>query len=286
MIHTASLTYEDTSRQVSGEYQLHYHEAGSGSPLLLLHGSGPGVSAWSNFSRNLPVFAQRFRTLCLDMPGFGASPAIAWNRVYSQVAADAVRSFLDGLEIESVDIVGNSMGGNVASEFALRYPSRVSRLVLMGPGGLAVNVFSPVVSEGAKRLFEFLGDPSRNRMIAWVETMVSDRGLITDELIDERMANALRPGVIEATRQIFATFDDPHLNPLGPLWARASGIDQPTLLIWGRDDRMLPYEGGLFPFRQLPNAELHAFSNCGHWAQVERKDDFERLVIEFVTRKQ
>ncbi|MCX2931663.1 alpha/beta fold hydrolase [Mycobacterium sp. CVI_P3] len=280
------MTYEGTSKEICGDYRLHYHEAGEGAPLLLLHGSGPGVSAWSNFSRNLPVFAQQFRTLCLDMPGFGASPAVAWNSVYSQVAADAVRSFIDDLEIEAVDIVGNSMGGNVAAEFALRHPTRVRRLVLMGPGGLAVNIFSPALSEGAKRLFEFLGDPTRERMIAWVETMVSDRSLITDELIDERMANAERPGVIDTTREIFATFDDPELNPLGPLWGRAGCIRQPTLLIWGRDDRMLPYEGGIFPFRQLPNAELHAFSNCGHWAQVERKHDFERLVTEFVTRNQ
>ncbi|WP_431240783.1 alpha/beta fold hydrolase [Mycolicibacterium aichiense] len=251
-----------------------------------MHGSGPGVSAWSNFAGNVPVFARRFRTLCLDMPGFGASPPVTWNRVYSQVAADAVRAFIDHLGIEYLDIVGNSMGGNVAAEFALRHPARVRRLILMGPGGLAVNVFSPALSEGAKRLFEFLGEPTRERMVSWVETMVSDRSTITDELIDERMANATRPGVIEATREIFATFDDPSLNPSGPLWARAGGIRQPTLLIWGRDDRMLPYEGAAFPFRQLPNAELHAFSNCGHWAQVERKTDFERLVTEFVTRNQ
>ncbi len=279
-----TLSHAETSREINGEYRLHYHEAGTGSELLLLHGSGPGVSGWSNYSKNIPVFADKFRTLCLDMPGFGGSPPVTWNRVYSQVAADAVRSFLDELQIDKVDIIGNSMGGNVAAEFSLAHPDRVRRLALMGPGGLAVNTFSPPVSEGARRLFEFLDDPCRDRMIAWVETMVSNPALITETLIDERMANALKPGVVATTAEIFATFGDPSLNTTPPLWARAKDIQQSTLIIWGRDDRMLPLEGGHFSYRQLPNAEMHIFSDCGHWAQIERKHDFERVVLEFLSR--
>ncbi|RDH80450.1 alpha/beta fold hydrolase [Mycolicibacterium moriokaense] len=269
---------------MAAKYRLHYHEAGNGPPVLLLHGSGPGVSAWSNFSENIPVFANSFRTLSLDMPGFGRSPGVVWSDAYSRIAADAVLAFVDELGIPEIDIVGNSMGGNVAAEFALANPERVRRLVLMGPGGLAVNTFSPAVSEGARRLFEFLADPNRERMRAWVDTMVSDPTLATDALIDDRMANAMQPGVIASTASIFATFDDPALNRLPPLWARANRLHTPTLIVWGRDDRMLPFEGGLFPFRQLPNAELHVFSGCGHWAQIERKEEFERLVIEFFTR--
>lgn len=278
------LSYEGTTRHFDGEYRLQYHEAGDGAPLVLLHGSGPGVSAWSNFASNIPVFAERFHTICPDMPGFGASPPVQWQSIYSQVASDALRSLLDDLKIDRVSIVGNSMGGNVAAEFALAHPDRVRRLVLMGPGGLAVNTFSPPVSEGARRLFEFLEDPRRDRMVAWVHTMVSDPTLVTDALIDERMANALKPNVVATTAEIFATFNDPRLNTTVPLWARAQNIVQPTLVVWGRDDRMLPFEGGLFPFRQLPNAELHVFANCGHWAQIEQKADFERVVIEFLTR--
>jgi 4,5:9,10-diseco-3-hydroxy-5,9,17-trioxoandrosta-1(10),2-diene-4-oate hydrolase len=110
--------------------------------------------------------------------------------------------------------------------------------------------------------------------------MVSDQALVTDELIDSRMENAMKPGVMDSTRAIFGTFfkfPDPT-----PLWSRANEIQHPTLITWGRDDRMLPFEGALFPFRQMPNADLHVFSNCGHWAQVERKDDFERVVIDYL----
>ncbi|MDP7068093.1 MAG: alpha/beta fold hydrolase [Acidimicrobiales bacterium] len=273
-------SYDETSRTLEADYLLHYHEAGEGPALILLHGSGPGVSGWTNFGANLPVFAEHFRTIILDMPGFGGSGSPEYDQQYPPVAADAVARFMEGIGLDSAHLLGNSMGGNVASHVALNYPDRVQRMVMMGPGGLAINVFGPSPNEGTKRLIEFMGDPSRERMIAWVETMVSDQALVTDELIDARMENAMKPGVMDSTRAIFGTFfkfPDPT-----PLWSRAHEIKHPTLITWGRDDRMLPFEGALFPFRQMPNADLHVFSNCGHWAQVERKDDFERVVIDYL----
>jgi 4,5:9,10-diseco-3-hydroxy-5,9,17-trioxoandrosta-1(10),2-diene-4-oate hydrolase len=273
-------SYDETSQTLEAGYRLHYHEAGEGPALILLHGSGPGVTGWTNFGANLPIFAEHFRTIILDMPGFGGSASPEYDQQYPPVAAEAVAMFMEGVGLDSAHLLGNSMGGNVASHVALNYPDRVQRMVMMGPGGLAVNVFGPSPNEGAKRLIEFMGDPSRERMVAWVRTMVSDQALVTDELIDLRMENAMKPGVMDSTRAIFGTFfkfPDPT-----PLWSRANEIQHPTLITWGRDDRMLPFEGALFPFRQMPNADLHVFSNCGHWAQVERKDDFERVVIDYL----
>ena len=273
-------SYDETSQTLEAAYRLHYHEAGEGPALILLHGSGPGVTGWTNFGANLPIFAEHFRTIILDMPGFGGSASPEYDQQYPPVAAEAVAMFMEGVGLDSAHLLGNSMGGNVASHVALNYPDRVQRMVMMGPGGLAVNVFGPSPNEGAKRLIEFMGDPSRERMVAWVRTMGSDQALVTDELIDLRMENAMKPGVMDSTRAIFGTFfkfPDPT-----PLWSRANEIQHPTLITWGRDDRMLPFEGALFPFRQMPNADLHVFSNCGHWAQVERKDDFERVVIDYL----
>ena len=273
-------SYDETSQTLEAGYRLHYHEAGEGPALILLHGSGPGVTGWTNFGANLPIFAEHFRTIILDMPGFGGSASPEYDQQYPPVAAEAVAMFMEGVGLDSAHLLGNSMGGNVASHVALNYPDRVQRMVMMGPGGLAINVFGPSPNEGTKRLMEFMGDPSRERMVAWVRTMVSDQTLVTDELIDLRMENAMKPGVMDSTRAIFGTFfkfPDPT-----PLWSRANEIQHPTLITWGRDDRMLPFEGALFPFRQMPNADLHVFSNCGHWAQVERKDDFERVVIDYL----
>lgn len=277
-----TIDFESTSHFLEGECRLHYHEAGSGPALVLLHGSGPGVSGWSNFRGNFPVFARQFRTVVMDMPGFGKSDRPPFDRAYPRVAADHVLRLLDGLGIEKTHLLGNSMGGYVAFEFALAHPDRVDRLVGMGPGGLAANILGPEQSEGARRLSDFMMAPSKEAMEAWVDTMVANKKVVDDALIEERLANALAPGALESAMAIFMSLGQ-HPEPV-PLYARVKGIQAPTLITWGRDDRMLPVEGSLFGFRQMPNAELHLFSKCGHWAQVERKDDFERLVIDFLTR--
>lgn len=285
---TVTFSPDDTRREIrtSDSHVIAYHEAGAGDDVfVLLHGSGPGVSAWSNFGNNLPVFAEHFRVLMPDLPGFGQSTLPPLDRVYSVVAAEAVLRLLDELGIERAHFLGNSMGGTVAAELALMAPDRVGRLVLMGPGGLAVNLFGPSVSEGALRMHEFLAEPSREAMHRWISSMVYDQAIVTDELIDRRMTNALVPGQVEASVAIFATFYDPELTAQrSPLWARSQQLKHPTLITWGRDDRMIPYDFAHFSVRQLPDAELHTFARCGHWAQVERKDDFERVVLEFLTR--
>lgn len=277
-----TLDFEATSRFLEGDYRLHYHEAGQGSALVLLHGSGPGVSGWSNFRGNFPVFAERFQTVIPDLPGFGKSERPPFDRAYPRVAADHVLRLLDSLGIEKAHLLGNSMGGYVAFEFALAHPERVDRLVGMGPGGFAANIFGPEPSEGARRLAEFMMAPSRTAMEAWVDTMVANKSVVDDSLIEERLANALAPGALESAMAIFGSLGQ-HPEPV-PLYVRARGIKAPTLITWGRDDRMLPVEGAMLGFRQMPNAELHIFSKCGHWAQVERKTEFERLVTEFLTR--
>jgi 4,5:9,10-diseco-3-hydroxy-5,9,17-trioxoandrosta-1(10),2-diene-4-oate hydrolase len=278
-----TLSYEATSRRIeTAGYRLHYHEAGDGEPVVFLHGSGPGVSAWSNFRGNLPVFAQHFRTILLDMPGFGQSAMPTLDRLYPQIAAEATKELLDTLGIDKASLLGNSMGGYAAAEFALAYPDRLGRLVLMGPAGLAVNVFNPTESEGGHRLSDFLAAPTRANMVAWVETMVADMAVVDESLIEERLNNALAPGACEDTIAIFETFAKYPTD--FPPWTRAHKIENETLITWGRDDNMLPVEGAFLAFSQMDNAELHIFSRCGHWAQVERKAAFERLVIDFLSR--
>ena len=283
-----TLDFDATSKTITaGRFTLHYNESGAdlpGTPVLFLHGSGPGVSGWSNFAGNFAAFAAKRRTIILDMPGFGRSPALKWDAAYPVVAAESVDALLDALGIDQADIVGNSMGGNVACETALAYPNRVRKMALMGPGGLAENLFAPNPSEGSRRLFEFLQKPTREGMVAWVDTMVGNRKVVSDELIDTRLAAALEPGAISQTMEIFGSIFNPEFRT-APLWARAEQIKQETLLIWGRDDRMLPYEGAHFAFRHLPNAELHVFSKCGHWAMIEQRTAFNRIVLEYFGRE-
>ena len=254
--------------------RLHYHEAGTGAggaaPLVLLHGGGPGASGWSNFGPNLPVFAQGFRTLVPDLPGFGRSdkPPVTGN--YFTFAADALAGLLDALGIERAHLVGNSLGGGTAVRFALRYPERAGRLVLMAPGGLGLNVLSADPTEGVRRLAAFL------------RTLVFDQRLVTDELIDERYADAAEPESLAAMAELGASFFDPATAEDGMLWREAHRLRQRVLLIWGREDRVNPLDGALVALKLIRRAQLHVFGGCGHWAQLEKFDEFNRLVTGFL----
>ena len=290
----APAEFTATSRfgQAAG-LRLHYHEAGpegggaaAGPPVVMLHGGGPGASAWSNFGRNLGVFAGRFRTLLVDQPGFGHSdkPPVAGQ--YFTFAADALAGLLDGLGIEKVQLVGNSLGGGTAVRFALRYPDRAGRLVLMGPGGLSLNVFAPDPTEGVKRLMEFAAPPgpSKEKLAAFLRTLVFDQRLITDELVEERFAAASDPAALAAAASLGASFFDPASAEEGLLWRDAHRLRNPVLLVWGREDRVNPLDGALVALKLLRRAQLHVFGGCGHWAQLEKFDEFNQLVMSFLER--
>jgi 4,5:9,10-diseco-3-hydroxy-5,9,17-trioxoandrosta-1(10),2-diene-4-oate hydrolase len=264
--------------------RLHYEEAGSGPAVVLLHGGGPGASGLSNFAKNLPVFAEHFRTIVVDQPGYGKSdkPEIQGN--YFRFSADALKDLLDELGLDQVHLVGNSLGGGTAVRFALSYPQRAGRLVLMGPGGLSLNVFAPDPTEGVKRLAEFGAPPgpSREKLAAFLRTLVFDQRLITDELIDERFAAASDPAALAAMASLGASFFDPATAEDGLLWRDAHRLRNRVLLIWGREDRVNPLDGALVALKVIRRAQLHVFGGCGHWAQLEKFDEFNRLAISFL----
>jgi 4,5:9,10-diseco-3-hydroxy-5,9,17-trioxoandrosta-1(10),2-diene-4-oate hydrolase len=266
---------------------LHYDEAGAGTgaqPVVMLHGGGPGASGMSNFKQNLPAFAQRFRTFVVDQPGYGKSdkPPVQGN--YFTFAATALKDLLDELGIDHAYLVGNSLGGGTAVRFALSYPERAGRLVLMGPGGLSLNVFAPDPTEGVRRLAEFAAPPgpSREKMAAFLRTLVFDQRLVTEDLIDERFAAASDPESLRAMASMGASFFDPDSYEDGLLWREAHRLRQRVLLIWGREDRVNPVDGALVALKMIRRAQLHVFGGCGHWVQLEKFDQFNRLAIEFL----
>ncbi|ONM46661.1 alpha/beta fold hydrolase [Nocardia donostiensis] len=284
---TSELSYEDTLREIRTDAgTLRYHEAGDGPPLLLLHGSGPGVTGWRNFRGNLPVFAADFRCLILEFPGFGVSDDFGGHPMVT--AADAVVRFVDALGLDRVDIVGNSMGGGVALGYASSHPQRVRRVVTIG--GVGRNLFSPGPGEGIRLLQEFTENPSRERLIQWLYSMVYDPALITEELIEERWTQATDPDTLASARRMYGKAAFAQMmqamqsSDTPPPWAMLHRVTAPTLLTWGRDDRVSPLDMALIPMRTLPRGELHVFPNCGHWAMIEQKTAFESAVRAFLTR--
>jgi len=277
------LTFASTSRTAkAGDITLHYNEAGEGPPLVMLHGGGPGASSWSNFKQNLQGLSEHFRVLLVDQPGYGLSDKPEITEPFWTYSARAVRDLLDELGIEKAHFVGNSLGGGTTLRFALDYPDRADRLVLMGPGGGALNIFSADPSEGLKLLFDFYAPPgpSREKMEAFIKIMLFDHSLVTEELIDERYKAATDPetmkGAVNALGGLATRAEE------SELWRFLDKVPHRTLLTWGRDDRVLPLDGAFLALKRMPDARLHIFPRCGHWAQLEHLEEFNWLTANFL----
>ena len=266
--------------------QVHYFDVGKGDVILFLHGSGPGVTARANYEENLPAFCEQFRCLVVDFPGYGLSDPIEGEPVSGCIAA--IVDTLNHLNIKKVHIVGNSLGGIVGSHIAARFPERVKRFVTIG--GIGINLFSTFPGEGLNLLTEFVENPTKERVEQWLRSMVFDQSFVTDELIENRFRQAIEPRTFESTRQIYSRDAiqkiAQHRRGVGAadVIAHLPKIKSPTLITWGRDDRVSPLDISLIPMRFIPNCELHVFPNCGHWSMIEKKEEFESLVISFLQR--
>lgn len=283
----SSFDYDSTSKIAQTDQgNIHYHEAGSGPVLLMIHGSGPGVSGWANFQGNLPVFAEHFRCLIIDLPGYGKSDAVEGNPVMECVSA--CLRLLDALNIDKAHIIGNSLGGIVGGFLAAHHGQRVNSYVTIG--GLGMNLFSPFPCEGLNLLTDFVEDPTRERIIVWLRSMVFDQSMVTEELIEQRMQAATEPKTLATSRAIYSRESQQAMAAMfrGPdatqRIAHLASINVPTLITWGRDDRVTPVDMALLPMRLVLHAELHIFPNCGHWAMIERKKEFENVVLAFLQR--
>ena len=283
---SAPLTEAATSRFVriqegDLDLQLHYNDAGEGAEtVVMLHGSGPGASGWANFNRNVePLVAAGYRVILMDCPGWSKSDPIVCTGSRSDLNARALKGLLDAIGLERVHIIGNSMGGHSAVAFALANPARVGKLVLMGGGTGGPSQFVPMPTEGFKLLQGLYRDPTIENLKKMMAVFVFDSSSLTEELFQARLDNML------SRREHLDNFvKSMAVNPkqFPDQGARLSEITAPTLVIWGRDDRFVPMDLGLRLLWGMPNAELHIFNRCGHWAQWEHAAKFNRMVRDFL----
>ena len=277
MVESVSLTEAETSNYVqAGNIRIHYNEAGTGPVIIMLHGGGPGASGWSNFQRNIGPLSELFRVLLIDLPGFGKSDSVVINEPLSQFNARVLRDLLDTLHIERTHLIGNSMGGSIALNFAIDYPDRTDRLVVMGSAGAGQSLFVPLPTEGIKVLMQVYDNPTIEGMRQLIQLMVYDSSFLTEELLQQRLQAALNPQHLEARKKSTIVQWDLGKD-LGKVKAK-------TLIIWGRDDRVVPLDGSLRLLWGIPDPQLHIFGRCGHWAQFEHADEFNCLVNDFLNR--
>ena len=268
-----------------GVRQIHLCEFGAGAPVLMLHGGGPGASGVSNYARNVEALAAAgFRVLVPDMPGYGkSSKDIDAGDPFGDLAT-AMLGLLEALDIPRAHLVGNSLGGATALRMALEQPERVGRLVLMGPGGVGISSAQP--TDGLKRLLTYYAGegPTLEKLRAFIcGDLVYDASRISEEVLRERFESSIQPEVMA----------NPPLRPPKDLEAfkrmdflldaRLPKLANPTLVVWGTEDRVNPPSGAVALQKLMPACDVVLFSRTGHWAQWERADEFNGMVAAYLS---
>ena len=260
---------------VAGGIETNYHDVGDGRPVLLIHGSGPGVTAWANWRLVLPELGKTSRAIAPDMLGFGYTerPVDVAYGIDAWVA-HAI-GLLDALDIGQTDLVGNSFGGAIALALAIRHPERVRRLVLMGSVGVPFPITPALDAVWGYQ-------PSLQAMRGLLDIFAHDRSLVTDELAELRYQASLRPGFQESFAAMFPAPRQRWVDALASAEAAIRAIRQPTLVIHGRDDRVIPLANSQTLNRWIDDSQLHVFGRCGHWVQIEHSRRFNQLVSNFL----
>ena len=252
-------------------------DSGTGRPVVLVHGSGPGVSAYANWRLTIPALSQELRVLAPDMVGFGFTSRPEGVRYELRTWSDQVLGFLDALGLERASVVGNSFGGAIALDLATRHPDRVDRMVLMG----SVGVPFPI-TEGLDAVWGYEPSPAAMRRI--LDFFAYSRELVDDELAEVRYRASIQPGFQESFGSMFPAPRQRWVDAMVTTDEAIPPLPYETLLVHGREDRVIPLATSLRLLELVPRAQLHVFGRCGHWSQIEHAAAFNRLLRDFLTR--
>ena len=276
------MTSESTDRPeiglsaVAGGITTNYLTAGDGKPVLLLHGSGPGVTAYANWRLTIPALSQHLRVIAPDLVGFGFTERPEGGSYDMDTWVGQAIGLLDALDIERAHLVGNSFGGALALALASRHPDRVERLVLMGSVGVPFEI-----TDGLDRVWGY--EPSIAQMRELLDLFAYSRELVSDELAEVRYRASIQPGFQESFAAMFPAPRQRWVDAMVTPDEDLARLPHPTLVVHGRDDLIIPPANALHLLDTIPDVRLHIFGRCGHWTQIEHADEFNRLVVSFLS---
>ena len=259
----------------TGAFESNVHDEGKGAPVLLIHGSGPGVSAWANWRLVLPALAEQRRVIAPDMVGFGYTDRPQGIEYGMPVWVQQALDLMDALDVERVDVVGNSFGGGLALALAIRAPQRVRRMVLMG----AMGVSFPI-TPGLEAVWGY--EPSFESMKKLLDVFAYSRELVNDELARMRYEASIRPGFHESFSAMFPAPRQRSVEGMASAEDKIRALPHETLIVHGREDKVIPQSNAIKLLELMQNAQLHIYGNCGHWTQIEHSARFNRLVGDFL----
>lgn len=251
------------------------HISGAGAPVVLLHGSGPGVTAWANWRFTMPALAERRRVIAPDLLGFGYTARPEGTEYTLEAWVGHLLALLDELGLERVDLLGNSFGGGLALRFARDHPDRVARLILMGSVGIEFEL-----TEGLDLVWGYT--PSLEGMRELLHLFVHDDSLINEELVRSRYEASAVEEIATSYAEMFPAPRQEGITRLATPESDIASIDKSTLIIHGREDRVIPHSNSQRLFELIASSDLHMFGQCGHWTQIEHAQRFNRLVADFL----
>ncbi len=270
-----------TGKVATGSYQTFVNETGVGhdSTVLLLHGSGPGANAMSNWQFALPFLGADYHCLAPDIAGFGQSPHAnpphgtpAWIDTWVQQMID----LMDARGLEKVHLVGNSMGGGVALHLLDRHPERFAKVVLMGAVGAPFKA-----TEGLQKGWGFYANPSEAALADLVGKFLHNPALLGGDIANiaaERYKNVMQDSVRIQFEAMFAKDTQQSVDAFVLSDQQLANIRQSMLITHGREDYFIPLGNSHHLAERIPSAQLHVFHHCGHWIQIEQRQAFNTLV--------
>lgn len=266
---------EIANRIKANGIETNYHDVGAGFPVFMIHGSGPGVSAWANWRLVMPALSQSRRVIAPDMAGFGYTERRGVGDYNMDAWVNQAVGLMDALGLAQADLVGNSFGGALALALAIRHPQRVRRLVLMGSVGVPFEI--------TQALDDVWGyQPSLAEMRRMLDLFAFDRGLVNDELAKLRYDASVRPGFQESFSAMFPAPRQRWVDAMASREEDIRALPHETLVIHGRDDLVIPMSNSITLANWISRSQLHVFGRCGHWTQIEHAARFARLVGDFL----
>jgi pimeloyl-ACP methyl ester carboxylesterase len=265
-----------------GNINTRFWQAGDkGSAVVLVHGLGGFIENWVN---NINVLAQRHRVYAMDLVGFGRSDKTPLVKdIYALV--QFISDFMDTQDIRQASLVGNSMGGGLVLQFALQFPQKVVKLVLVDNAGMGRDVIIDFRVCSLPFLGEFLIRPSLKGTEKLWKEIVYDPALVTPDLVKMGYELGSLPGAYESLLIVLraginlwgqrADLTKSLLKDLGKIAA-------PTIIFWGRQDRIIPAAHAQIAASKIPGAELHIFDCCGHMPMFEHPNEFNKTVLDFL----
>jgi pimeloyl-ACP methyl ester carboxylesterase len=273
------LTEAETSKTIeAGGMKVHYHDIGSGEPVLFLHSYGPGTTAWITFHKVVGEMSRHYRCILIDAPNFSKTGPIVYEEGVHAVQARTGAALLDALGISRAHWVGNSQGGQSAMVAAINHPSYVNRFVMggshIGTGGDRY-LMANRPSEGSRARDDAVNDPTKETIRRYLRVHIDDASLVTDELVDYiQHAHTWSPEFITARAKSISV---PH-----DYTPELASIKAPMLLIHGRYDRMVSFEISIAILNHVDESRMVLLNNCGHWVPFEKPAEYAAHVLAFL----